>query len=97
MLYGDITELIGNTPLLRLDPARHGIEGIDLYAKLEFCNPFGSVKDRIAWGMLRDDLGEISRRRQTLIEASSGNTAPPSCASTPGGAWPTGPGTCRAQ
>ena len=75
MLYGDITELIGNTPLLRLDPARHGIEGIDLYAKLEFCNPFGSVKDRIAWGMLRDDLGEITRRGQALIEASSGNTA----------------------
>ena len=75
MLYRDITELIGNTPLLRLDPGRHGIEGIDLYAKLESCNPFGSVKDRIAWGMIRGDLGEITRRGQTLIEASSGNTA----------------------
>ena len=75
MLYDHITELIGNTPLLRLDPARHGIEGTDLYAKLEFCNPFGSVKDRIAWGMIRDDLPEITRRGQTLIEASSGNTA----------------------
>ncbi len=75
MLYQHITELIGNTPLLRLDPARHGIEGIDLYAKLEYCNPFGSVKDRIAWGMIRDDLGEITGRGQTLIEASSGNTA----------------------
>lgn len=75
MLYQHITELIGNTPLLRLDPARHGIEGVDLYAKLEYYNPFGSVKDRIAWGMLREDLGEITRRGQTLIEASSGNTA----------------------
>ena len=75
MLYRDITELIGNTPLLRLDPGRHGIEGVNLYAKLEFCNPFGSVKDRIAWGMVRGDLGEITRRGQTLIEASSGNTA----------------------
>ena len=75
MLYQHITELIGNTPLLRLDPARHGIEGADLYAKLEYYNPFGSVKDRIAWGMLREDLGEITRRGQTLIEASSGNTA----------------------
>ncbi len=75
MLYHHITELIGNTPLLRLDPARHGIEGTELYAKLEFCNPFGSVKDRIAWGMLREDLAEISQRRQTLVEASSGNTA----------------------
>ena len=75
MLYRDITELIGNTPLLRLDPAKHGVEGVELYAKLEFSNPFGSVKDRIAWGMIREDLGEITRRGQTLIEASSGNTA----------------------
>ena len=75
MLYQHITELIGNTPLLRLDPARHGIEGVELYAKLEYCNPFGSVKDRIAWGMIREDLGQITGRGQTLIEASSGNTA----------------------
>lgn len=75
MLYQDITELIGNTPLLRLDPARHGLKGVELYAKLEFYNPFGSVKDRIAWGMIRDDLAEIVRHGQTLIEASSGNTA----------------------
>ena len=75
MLYQHITELIGNTPLLRLDPAGHGVEGVELYAKLEYCNPFGSVKDRIAWGMIRDDLSRITGRRQTLIEASSGNTA----------------------
>jgi cysteine synthase B len=75
VLYRDITELIGNTPLLRLDPGRHGLHGTEVYAKLEFCNPFGSVKDRIAWGMLRGDLAEITRRGQTLIEASSGNTA----------------------
>ena len=75
MLYQHITELIGNTPLLRLDPAQHRIDGVELYAKLEYCNPFGSVKDRIAWGMIRDDLDEVIRRGQTLIEASSGNTA----------------------
>ena len=75
MLYRDITELIGNTPLLRLDPGRHGIDGTEIYAKLEFFNPFGSVKDRIAWGMIRGDLGEITRHGQSLIEASSGNTA----------------------
>jgi len=75
VLYSDITELIGNTPLLRLDPCKHGIDGVELYAKLEFCNPFGSVKDRIAWGMIRDDLPGITSRGQTLIEASSGNTA----------------------
>ena len=46
-----------------------------MYAKLEFCNSFGSVKERIAWGMIRDDLPGITRRGQTLVEASSGNTA----------------------
>ncbi|WP_405137713.1 pyridoxal-phosphate dependent enzyme [Nocardia sp. NBC_01388] len=75
MRYDHITELIGNTPLLRLDPAVHGLRNIELYAKLEFYNPFGSVKDRVAWGMIRDDLDDIVARGQTLIEASSGNTA----------------------
>ncbi|MFI2472991.1 pyridoxal-phosphate dependent enzyme [Nocardia xishanensis] len=75
MLYGHITELIGNTPLLRLDPAVHGLERVELYAKLESHNPFGSVKDRVAWGMIRDELDDITAAGKTLIEASSGNTA----------------------
>ncbi|MFE3187454.1 pyridoxal-phosphate dependent enzyme [Nocardia sp. NPDC059240] len=75
MRYDHITELIGNTPLLRLDPAVHGLTHVELYAKLEFYNPFGSVKDRVAWGMIRDDLDDIVAGKKTLIEASSGNTA----------------------
>ncbi|MFB8002937.1 pyridoxal-phosphate dependent enzyme [Nocardia sp. NPDC056000] len=75
MRYDHITELIGNTPLLRLDPAVHGLGNVELYAKLEFYNPFGSVKDRVAWGMIRDELDAIIAGGQTLIEASSGNTA----------------------
>ncbi|WP_039797910.1 pyridoxal-phosphate dependent enzyme [Nocardia araoensis] len=75
MRYDHITELIGNTPLLRLDPAVHGLTNVELYAKLESHNPFGSVKDRVAWAMLRDDLTEIRAEGRTLIEASSGNTA----------------------
>ncbi|MBB5916335.1 cysteine synthase B [Nocardia transvalensis] len=75
MRYDHITDLIGNTPLLRLDPAVHGLANVELYAKLESCNPFGSVKDRVAWGMIRDELDGITDRGQTLIEASSGNTA----------------------
>ncbi|MVU78520.1 pyridoxal-phosphate dependent enzyme [Nocardia sp. ET3-3] len=75
MRYDHITELIGNTPLLRLDPAVHGLAHVELYAKLEFYNPFGSVKDRVAWGMIRDDLDDIVARKQSFIEASSGNTA----------------------
>lgn len=75
MRYDHITELIGNTPLLRLDPAVHGLMNVELYAKLESCNPFGSVKDRVAWGMIRDDVDRIAASGRTLIEASSGNTA----------------------
>ncbi|MET7772144.1 pyridoxal-phosphate dependent enzyme [Nocardia sp. NPDC005366] len=75
MRYDHITELIGNTPLLRLDPAVHGLEKVELYAKLESYNPFGSVKDRVALAMIGDELEEIAAAGQTLIEASSGNTA----------------------
>lgn len=75
MRYDHITELIGNTPLLRLDPAVHGLRNVELYAKLESCNPFGSVKDRVAWGMIRDELDGIVAKGQSFIEASSGNTA----------------------
>lgn len=74
-IHQHITELIGDTPLLRLDPAVHRLEGVDLYAKLESHNPFGSVKDRVAWAMLRDELTTLRDERRTLIEASSGNTA----------------------
>lgn len=75
MLYQHITELIGGTPLLRLDPARHGLDGVDLYAKLESWNPFGSVKDRAAWAMIHDVLPELAADGRRLVEASSGNTA----------------------
>ncbi len=75
MRYDHITDLIGNTPLLRLDPAVHGLANVELYAKLESWNPFGSVKDRVAWAMIRDDFDDIVADGQTLIEASSGNTA----------------------
>lgn len=74
MLYNHITELIGNTPLLKISPKVHGLKHIDLYAKLEYYNPFGSVKDRIAWGMIKDDIDSIVKNKQTIIEASSGNT-----------------------
>lgn len=75
MLYRHITELIGHTPLLRLDPAAHGLTGVELYAKLESANPFGSVKDRVALAMVGDRLEELAAAGQTVVEASSGNTA----------------------
>ncbi|MFD9520117.1 pyridoxal-phosphate dependent enzyme [Streptomyces sp. NPDC059979] len=75
MRYDSITEAIGNTPLVLIDPAVHGLRNIDLYAKLEMLNPFGSLKDRAAWNMVRDGLPGARERGETIVELSSGNTA----------------------
>ncbi|WAU82027.1 pyridoxal-phosphate dependent enzyme [Streptomyces sp. Qhu-G9] len=75
MRYDSITEAIGNTPLVRIDPAVHGLRHIDLYAKLEMLNPFGSVKDRPAWNMARPLLEGAAEQGDTVVELSSGNTA----------------------
>ncbi|MFJ8098099.1 pyridoxal-phosphate dependent enzyme [Streptomyces griseofuscus] len=75
MRYDSITEAIGNTPLVRIDPAVHGLRHIDLYAKLEMLNPFGSVKDRPAWNMARPLLETAAVGGETVVELSSGNTA----------------------
>ncbi|MFJ7771147.1 pyridoxal-phosphate dependent enzyme [Streptomyces sp. NPDC097107] len=75
MRYDSITEAIGNTPLVRIDPAVHGLRNIDLYAKLEMLNPFGSVKDRPAWHMARPHLVDAAEGEGTVVELSSGNTA----------------------
>lgn len=71
-----VTEQIGNTPMVRLNriPQSLGIEAT-VYAKLEFFNPGGSVKDRIALRMIEE--AERSGRIKpgdTLIEPTSGNT-----------------------
>jgi cystathionine beta-synthase len=71
-----ITEQIGNTPLVRLNrlPQSLGIEAT-VYAKLEFFNAGGSVKDRIALRMIEEAerTGRI-KPGDTLIEPTSGNT-----------------------
>src|SRR5512146_370933 len=70
----DITEVVGETPLLhmrRLAPAG----GADLFAKLEYLNPGGSIKDRAAIGMIRraEEEGKL-RPGATILEATAGNT-----------------------
>ncbi|MGY0063827.1 pyridoxal-phosphate dependent enzyme [Streptomyces sp. LZ34] len=75
MRYDSVTEAIGNTPLVRIDPAVHGLRHIDLYAKLELFNPFGSVKDRAAWNMARPHLAAAVESGSQVVELSSGNTA----------------------
>ncbi len=70
-----MTALIGNTPMLRLDPAKTGLKNIQLFAKLEHLNPFGSIKDRTALGMLGPHIEDIAREGKDVIELSSGNAA----------------------
>lgn len=75
MRYDSITDAIGGTPLVRIDASVHGLRNIDLYAKMELLNPFGSLKDRAAWNMARPHLSRAAERGDTLVELSSGNTA----------------------
>lgn len=74
MIIEQMTDLIGNTPLLKIPSSVTGLKNIDVYAKLEMLNPFGSVKDRTAWAMIKDDLAEIKAKNMTIYENSSGNT-----------------------
>jgi cysteine synthase/rhodanese-related sulfurtransferase len=73
--YDSVTDVIGDTPLVRIDAAVHGLRNIDLYAKMELFNPFGSVKDRAAWNMSRHRIAGAAARGETVVELSSGNTA----------------------
>lgn len=74
--YERITDLIGNTPLLKLNNfiKLHGLEA-DIYCKLEYFNPAGSVKDRIAKAMLDDaEAKGVLKPNSVIIEPTSGNT-----------------------
>lgn len=75
MIYDTIGQIIGGTPLLKIPSHVTGLENIDIYAKMEMLNPFGSVKDRVAKALLDQILVEAKQKNLTIVEASSGNTA----------------------
>ncbi|MDO4492064.1 MAG: cysteine synthase A [Lachnospiraceae bacterium] len=72
----DLTELVGNTPLLKISryADKNDVEA-SIFAKLEYLNPTGSVKDRVALAMIKDaeEKGEL-KPGATIIEPTSGNT-----------------------
>jgi cysteine synthase A len=73
-IANDVTELIGNTPLVRIRRLAQGA-GADIAAKLEFYNPGHSVKDRIGWAMIEaaEQAGKIGPNT-IIVEPTSGNT-----------------------
>ena len=73
-LYDSMKDLIGNTPLVRLDHLGFP-DKVQIYGKLEFYNPSGSVKDRIGTYMIQDAKNRgVLKPGDTIIEATAGNT-----------------------
>lgn len=73
-VYENVLELIGHTPLVKLNRMTEGIEATIL-AKLEFYNPTGSVKDRIGLAMIEDaEKRGIIKKGDSIVEPTSGNT-----------------------
>ncbi|RMG99242.1 MAG: cysteine synthase family protein [Deltaproteobacteria bacterium] len=70
-----IFDLVGNTPLVRLSRLDAEFDGVEIYAKCEFANPGGSVKDRAALRIVRDAMarGDLGKGRR-LLDSTSGNT-----------------------
>src|SRR3954466_9166281 len=71
--YANILQTVGNTPVVRI--GKLAPPGIDLHVKIEAFNPLGSVKDRLALGVIEDaERSGKLKPGQTVIEATSGNT-----------------------
>ncbi len=72
-LYQSILDTIGNTPVVKINNI--GPENVNLYVKVESFNPMGSVKDRLALGVIEDaERSGALKPGQTIVEATSGNT-----------------------
>ena len=75
-IYKSFTELVGNTPIIELCALKNKLNlNANIFAKLEFFNPAGSVKDRVALSMINDaEQNGILKAGGTVIEPTSGNT-----------------------
>ena len=72
MIYDNIVKTIGNTPIVKI---KTGADEAEIYVKLEFFNPGGSVKDRIAFNMITKMLADGTLKEgDTIVEPTSGNT-----------------------
>ena len=71
----NVSEMVGNTPLIKLSDRMTGTPGVTVYAKAEFTNPLSSVKDRLALAIIEtaEKEGKL-KPGDTVIEATSGNT-----------------------
>src|SRR5258705_6054991 len=75
LVTAGITRLIGNTPLLRIRMFERDFPRVEVYAKAEWFNPGGSVKDRAALSMIEDgERRGVLTRDKTIIDSTSGNT-----------------------
>lgn len=73
--YNSILDLIGNTPLIKIEKLTRGLKNVEIYAKAEWYNPGGSVKDRAALSMIEE--GERSghlTKDKIILDSTSGNT-----------------------
>ena len=73
MIYDNILQTVGRTPIVRIN--RLAPEHVEMYVKVEYFNPGGSVKDRLALGIIEDaERRGLLKPGQTVVEATSGNT-----------------------
>ena len=73
-VFASVCDAVGQTPLVRLERIGASAPSVEIYAKLEFANPGGSVKDRAALRMIQTALADGRLRKKTLIDSTSGNT-----------------------
>lgn len=74
-MSSSVLDLVGNTPLIKLNSVTKDLDGVSIYAKAEYLNPSGSVKDRAAKGILLEAVASKKlTKEKILLDSTSGNT-----------------------